>query len=214
MYIPQHYEEADIAVLHALMRSHPLGAWVSESGGALVVNHIPFLVDSSRGEFGTLVGHVARANGIWHSFSKTVTSVVVFQGPQTYITPSWYPTKQAHGKAVPTWNYAVVHAHGIPAVIEDKEWLLEHVRQLSEVHESERPKPWAVSDAPPDFIQSLLNGIVGVEIPITRIEGKWKTSQNRSQADKLGIVAGLDEHNDDNSRKMSALVMRHARTDQ
>ena len=113
MYTPKHFEERDITVLHALIRSHPLGTWVTHAREELVVNHIPFLVDSTRGEYGTLIGHVARANPIWKSFTKEMAYVVIFQGPQTYITPSWYPTKHAHGKAVPTWNYAVVHAHGV-----------------------------------------------------------------------------------------------------
>ncbi len=114
MYTPKHFEERDVTVLHALIRSHPLGTWVTQGREELVVNHIPFLVDSTRGEYGTLIGHVARANPIWKSFAKEMACVVIFQGPQTYITPSWYPTKHAHGKAVPTWNYAVVHAHGVP----------------------------------------------------------------------------------------------------
>src|SRR5262245_16034387 len=112
MYLPKHYEEPDKGVLHALIRSHPLGAWVTEADGALVVNHIPFLVDSTQGEDGTLIGHVARPNPVWKSFSRHVPSVVIFQGPQTYISPSWYPSKDEHGEVVPTWNYAVVHAHG------------------------------------------------------------------------------------------------------
>ena len=120
MYVPQYHEESDISVLHALIRAQPLGTWVTHSDGELLANHIPFLLDSSRGAHGTLIGHVARANPAWQSFSKTVNSVVAFQGPQTYITPSWYPSKHAHGKAVPTWNYAVVHAHGEATIVESE----------------------------------------------------------------------------------------------
>ena len=150
MYIPKHFEERDTAVLHALMRSHPLGAWVTHVDDRLEVNHMPFLVDPTRGEYGTLIGHVARANPIWHTFSPTTESVVIFQGPQTYITPSWYASKREHGKAVPTWNYVVVHAHGIPRAIEDKAWLLAHVTALSAFHEGGRSNPWNVFDAPSD----------------------------------------------------------------
>jgi len=209
MYVPKHFEERDVGVLQALIRSYPLGAWVAPVDQTLVANHIPFLVESTRGEYGTLVGHVARANPIWKSFSKEVASLVIFQGPQSYITPSWYPTKHAHGKAVPTWNYAVVHAHGVPRAIEDRDWLLKHVTQLSDLQESERAVPWSVSDAPPDYIDTLLKAIVGVEIPISTVVGKWKTSQNRPLPDKLEIIAGLSERGDGNSRQMAALVQRH-----
>ena len=191
MYVPKHHEETDISVLHALVRSHPLGAWVTQGDGELLVNHIPFLLESSRGEHGTLVGHVARANRVWLSFSTTVNSVVIFQGPETYITPSWYPSKQTHGKAVPTWNYAVVHAHGLPLVIEDRDWLLQHITHLTDTNERDQALPWKVSDAPQEFTERLMNAIVGIEIPITKLVGKWKVSQNRPDADKLGVVAGL-----------------------
>lgn len=209
MYVPKHHEESDISVLHALMRSHPLGTWVTQGDGELLANHVPFLVDSAGGEFGTLIGHVARANRVWRSFSKTLNSVVVFQGAQTYITPSWYPSKHAHGKAVPTWNYAVVHAHGLPRAIEDREWLLQHVNQLTNVHEAEQALPWKVADAPPEFTDKLLQSIVGIEIPITRLVGKWKVSQNRPEPDKLGVVAGLLAREDALSREMASLVNKH-----
>jgi transcriptional regulator len=209
MYVPKHFEETDIEVLHALIKSQPLGMWVSQGAAELLVNHIPFLVDASRGELGTLIGHVARANPVWQSFSKDIASVVVFQGAQAYITPSWYPSKHAHGRAVPTWNYAVVHAHGVPCMIEDRDWLLRHVSQLSDVHESKQALPWSVSDAPRDFIDTMLGAIVGIEIPITKLVGKWKVSQNRPIPDKLGTVAGLHGREDTDSREMAALVNRH-----
>lgn len=210
MYVPKHFEERDITVLHALIRSHPLGGWVTQAEGALVVNHIPFLVDSEKGEHGTLVGHVARANPVWKSFSREMASLVIFQGPQGYISPSWYPSKHEHGKAVPTWNYAVVHAQGLPRAIEDKDWLLQHVTRLSGVHESGQAVPWSVSDAPTDYIEKMLNAIVGIEIPITTLSGKWKVSQNRPLADKLGAIAGLHGRADSNSREVAALIQRHA----
>jgi transcriptional regulator len=209
MYVPQVHEENDLAVLHALIRAHPLGAWVTQGDGGLLANHIPFLLDASRGAFGTLVGHVARANPAWQSFSHSVPSVVLFQGPESYITPSWYPSKHAHGKAVPTWNYAVVHAHGMPCVIEDREWLLQHLTQLTDTHEAGQALPWKLSDAPADFTERLLGAIVGLEIPIDRLVGKWKVSQNRPEADKLGVVAGLLARDDAPAMDMAQLVSRH-----
>lgn len=209
MYIPKHHEESDISILHALIKSHPLGTWVTYSDGELIANHIPFLLDPARGEHGTLVGHVARANRVWQSFSATVDSVVIFQGAETYISPSWYPSKHAHGKAVPTWNYAVVHAHGLPRAIEDREWLLSHVNQLTDVHEAQQALPWKVSDAPQDFTDRLVQLIVGIEIPIAKLVGKWKVSQNRPEPDKLGVVAGLLARNDARAMEMVSLVNQH-----
>lgn len=206
MYIPEHFAERDVAVLHALVRSHPLGTWVAHAGERLTVNHIPFVLDSTRGPLGTLVGHVARANGVWKALPGQVESVVVFQGPQAYITPSWYPAKQEHGKVVPTWNYAVVHAHGTPRVIDEPEWLRSHVTALTDVHEGERATPWRVSDAPADFVDALLRAIVGIEIPIASLTGKWKASQNRSMSDRLAVIAGLDESDDPEATRMARLV--------
>ena len=209
MYVPKYHAESDISILHALIRAQPLGTWVTYSDGDLIANHIPFLIDPSRSVHGTLVGHVARANPVWQSFSKSVNCVVAFQGPQTYITPSWYPSKHAHGKAVPTWNYAVVHAHGMPRAIEDRDWLLQHVNQLTEVHESDQALPWKVSDAPLDFTAKLLESIVGIEIPISKLVGKWKVSQNRPVPDQLGVVAGLIARDDTQSKDMASLVRQH-----
>lgn len=213
MYIPKHHEETDVSVLHTLIEAHPLGLWVTYSDGEMIANHLPFLLDPARGQRGTLVGHVARANCVWRSFSTTVDSIVVFQGAEAYITPSWYPSKHVHGKTVPTWNYAVVHAHGIPRVIEDKAWLLAHLNQLTETHESEQALPWKVSDAPEDFTDRLLGLIVGVEIPISRLVGKWKVSQNRSEPDKLGVVAGLLTRGDAQAKEMASLVNQHVTLD-
>ena len=209
MYVPKHHEETDVAVLRALIKSHPLGAWVTHSDDELLANHIPFLLDPSRGENGTLVGHVARANPVWQSFSATVNSVVIFQGSEAYITPSWYPSKHAHGKAVPTWNYAVVHAHGLPRAIEDRHWLLQHVTQLTDTHEGTQALPWKVSDAPQEFTERLMDAIVGIEIPIAKLVGKWKVSQNRPEPDKLGVVAGLLARDDERSKEMAVMVNEH-----
>jgi transcriptional regulator len=208
MYSPKHHEETDRAALHDLIKSRPLGTWVTLSDGDLVANHVPFLLHPERGPNGTLVCHVARANPVWREFSVSHRSIVSFQSADTYITPSWYPTKHAHGKAVPTWNYAVVHAHGVPQAIEDRDWLLAHVNQLTNTNEAAQAVPWKVSDAPAEYIDRMLEMIVGIEIPIDTLVGKWKVSQNRPNADKLGIVAGLTARNDLHDAEMKALVER------
>jgi transcriptional regulator len=208
MYVPKIHEETRIDVLHALIHAHPLGTWVTAGDGDLIVNHIPFHLDASRGAFGTLVGHVARANPIW-KHAAGARDVVVFRGPQSYVTPNWYPTKHAHGKAVPTWNYVVVTAHGTPKFIDNRDWLREQLRHLTAGQEASQALPWNIEDAPVDFIEKMLAAIVGVEIPIERIQGKWKTSQNRPEADKLGVVAGLMGKGDDEACAMAALVREH-----
>jgi transcriptional regulator len=212
MYIPKAHEEADIDVLHSLIRAHPLGTWVTQIDAELIANHLPFVIDTTRGEFGTLMCHVARANPVWQTHSRTIHSIITFHGPQSYITPSWYPSKHAHGKAVPTWNYAVVHAHGIPRVIENRDWLLAHVNHLTDTHEATQALPWKVSDAPAEYIERLLQAIVGIEIPIAKLVGKWKVSQNRSPADKLGVVAGLMTRDDQQARDIAELVAGSCRS--
>lgn len=209
VYVPKFNEESDIETLHSLVKSKPLGAWSAMADGEIVVNHIPFMLHEGRGELGTLVGHVARPNKIWQSFSADVDSVVVFQGDQAYITPSWYPSKHKHGKAVPTWNYAVVHAHGVPKVIEDCGWLLQHVNELTDLHERDQTLPWKVSDAPDEFIDKLLSAIVGIEIPITKLTGKWKLGQNRPEPDKLGTIAGLMSNEDAQSQGLARMLNQH-----
>ena len=194
MYCPVKFAENRLPILHELMRSHSLGMWTCWVDNQLVVNHIPFVLDETAGEFGTLHGHVAKANPIWELINNDAVAVVVFQGPQSYITPSWYPSKLEHGKVVPTWNYAVVHAHGKPKVIRDKQWILNHVSTLSDEQEAGRKNPWKVSDAPEDFTNKLANGIVGISIPIKTLDGRWKVSQNKTSADAMGVVAGLNEN--------------------
>lgn len=203
LYVPKFNEEKDISTLQALISSKPLGAWSTMAGGEITVNHIPFILHKNRGEFGTLVGHVAKENNIWQKFSADINSIVVFQGDQAYITPSWYPSKHKHGKAVPTWNYVVVHAHGIPRIIEDAEWLLQHLHELTDIHERGQKLPWKVSDAPQEFIERLLGAIVGIEIPIEKLTGKWKLGQNRPEPDKLGTIAGLMSSDDPQSHGLA-----------
>jgi transcriptional regulator len=200
--VPEQFAERDPARLAALVDAHPLGMWVVLADGALTINHVPFLLDRAAGPHGTLRGHVARANPVWQSLARASASAVVFQGPDAYVTPSWYATKVEHGRVVPTWNYAVVHAHGAARAIEDREWLRELVAALTDRHEAGRAAPWRVTDAPADFVDGLFGAIVGVEITIERLVGKWKVSQNRPAADRAGVAAGLRAAGD----PMAALV--------
>lgn len=209
MYLPKIHEETRLEVLHALIRAHSLGTWVEAGESELVVNHVPFVLDEAGGELGVLRGHVARANPVWKASPALLPGVVTFRGPQSYITPSWYPSKHEHGKAVPTWNYAVVTVHGHARFIEDPAWLQAHLTALTDTHEASQALPWKVDDAPADFTEKLIGAIVGVEIPIARIEGKWKTNQNRPEADKLGVVAGLLGRGDDEAAAMAKLVRQH-----
>ncbi len=209
MYLPAQFEESDTAVLHDLMRSYPLGAWVMHREGEMIANHIPFLLDESRGPRGTLLGHVARPNDALQCLAPDAPSLVIFQGPQAYISPSWYASKRQHGKVVPTWNYAVVHAHGVARAVDDPAWLLDLLTRMTVMHESAQDVPWKVSDAPPDFVHHLVQSIVGIEIPIDTLTGKWKVSQNRPDTDKLGVAAGLRARGDTLSRAMAALVNSH-----
>ncbi len=207
MYLPAHFQEDRLDVLHQLIRNHPLGMLVTMTANGLEANHIPFMVDSA-GPFGTLRGHVARANPVWKDFSKDVEAMVVFQGPDAYISPSWYASKKEHGKVVPTWNYAVVHAYGPLQSVDDAEWMRPFLEKITDRHESPRAAPWKVGDAPEDFLQTTMRAVVGIEIPITKLIGKWKVSQNRPKADREGVVAGLAEAKDEAGRAMAGLVER------
>jgi len=191
------------------MKENPFAAWTTVSEGKITVNHIPLVLDEKQGEFGTLKGHIARANPIWKGFSKELESVVAFQGDHAYITPSWYQAKKDHGKVVPTWNYAVVHAYGNPNIIEDHKWLLAHVNELSNIHEANQKQPWKVSDAPDEYIDKLVKAIVGIEIPINRLEGKMKLGQNRSKADQLGMIEGLGNEDNSQAKGLSNKLSEH-----
>jgi transcriptional regulator len=209
-YLPKHFEETDPATLHALVRAHPLATWVvPQTDGELLVNHIPFLLDADRGPHGTLVGHVARANPVWRAITAAA-SVAVFQGPEAYVSPSWYPSKPVHGKVVPTWNYAVVHAHGTARVFDDRAQLLALVTRLTTLHEAPLAQPWQVADAPEAYIDTMLGAIVGIEIPVQRWVGKWKISQNRSADDRLGVAAGLQARGTAQADAMAVLVQAKA----
>jgi transcriptional regulator len=204
MYVPSHFAEARVEALQQLMREHALAVLVTLGADRLSANHIPLEYDPEPAPWGTLRGHVARANPVWRDFSAEVEALAVFQGPQRYITPSWYPTKAESGMVVPTYNYLVVHASGPLRVIHDPAWLRQLVGRLTRHFEAERPAPWQVTDAPEDFIAQQLHAIVGIEMPLTRLVGKWKVSQNRPRADREGVVRGLRESDD-----AEAAVMAH-----
>jgi transcriptional regulator len=207
MYIPRANEEKRIPVLHQLIKAEPLAALVTLSSGGLFASHLPMILEEEGAALGILRGHVARANLQWRDLNPSVDALPIFSGPQHYITPSWYPSTSEDGKEVPTWNYVVVHAYGSLKVIEDKEWLMNHLEQLTDQSEAKASIPWRVSDAPADFIHSLLNGIIGFELPINKLEGKWKVSQNRSDRDKHGVIEGLAALNTPESLTMKKLVL-------
>lgn len=206
MYLPPYHQLNDRDALCSLVDAHPLGTWVCQGADGLIANHLPFVLDRQRGPHGTLLGHVARGNPVWRTLHAGAASVVTFQGPQAYITPGWYPGKAEHGRVVPTWNYAVAHAHGVAQVIEDREALLALLNRLTDAQEAGRPAPWRVADAPPDFIDKLMRAIVGIQIPIARLEGKLKVSQDEAPADRAGTVIGLRERGRAADTAMADLV--------
>ena len=206
MYLPPYHVETDVAVMQALIQAHPLGTWVTSGADGLAANHIPFILDRTRGTHGTLRAHVARANPIWRTLSGGANSLVIFQGPQSYITPSWYPGKQIDGKVVPTWNYTVVHARGVANAIEDPVWIYQLITDLTRANESSNPQPWQVSDAPANFIEQMAKAIVGIEIALTGMEGKWKLSQDETLADRQGTIAGLASQRNTNATDLARLV--------
>ncbi len=204
MYRPPAFREDRLHVLHALIRSHPLATLITNGMRGLEANLVPFDVVTDGGGDGILRAHLAKANDQLGALREGAETLVVFRGPEAYVTPSWYPSKKEHGRVVPTWNYVVVQAWGRPRVIDDPEWLRAQIQSLTTAHERERSKPWRVGDAPVNFIDSQLELIAGVEIPIERIEGKWKTSQNRSEADRLGVAEGFKKER--KSSEMARLI--------
>lgn len=207
MYLPAFYQEERREVQFDLIRSHPLGLLISAGPGGLMANALPFTAYPDEGS-GVLRVHVARANSQWRELSDATECLVVFSGPHAYISPSWYPSKAENHRTVPTWNYATVHVWGRPTLHEDAAWLRRQIDALTQAHEGHRPQPWKVSDAPADFVTAQLKAIVGIEISITRIEAKWKMSQNRSEADREGVVAGLQAEGGAGQAAVAKLVQR------
>jgi len=207
MYIPRANQEDRTSVLHKLIEDQPFASLITMGSSGLFASHIPMVLKQN-GAMGQLRGHLSRANTQWRDYSPSVEALAIFSGPQHYITPNWYAEKQETGKVVPTWNYVVVHAYGYLKVIEDGEWLMAHLANLTNIHEAESPVPWKIADAPADYIASLAKGIVGLEMTVERLEGKWKVSQNRSEQDRHGVARGLAELDTTESLTMKALVQK------
>jgi transcriptional regulator len=191
MYTPKAFEVADLALLHAAMKQSELATLVTMTTQGLVATHLPLLLDEAKGEYGTLTGHVSRANLQWRETDPDAEALIIFPGLDTYVSPNWYPAKQETGRVVPTWNYAAIHAYGRLTFYEDPEWLRNMVTELTKRHEASFPAPWKVTDAPAVYIDSQLKAIVGFEFNIVRLEGKQKFNQNRSLEDRLGVIEGL-----------------------
>ncbi len=194
MYVPEHFHEQRLEVLQALVERHPLATLVAATDEGLTANHIPMLAEL-RADGGVLRGHIARGNTLWRKLPPDASVLAIFVGADSYVSPNWYPSKREHGKAVPTWNYATVHIHGAIRFIDDAPWLQELVTRLTDVHEGTRSDRWHVSDAPADYIVGMLRAIVGFEIKVARVIGKFKGSQNRSSVDRSGVRTGLRAEN-------------------
>lgn len=206
MYIPKAFEEQRLPVLHRLIREQSFCSLVTLGTSGLFASHLPMVLEEQGNPLGLLRGHLSRANAQWKEFTPEVQALAIFAGPHHYISPSWYPEKEATGKVVPTWNYAVVHAYGFLKIVEDTAWLRTHVESLTTIHESFSEAPWKVSDAPEHYIASLAKGIVGLELRIERLEGKWKLNQNRSERDRRGVVQGLQDLDTPEGNAMEELV--------
>jgi transcriptional regulator len=193
MYVPSHFAETRLEALHDALRSAGLFTLVTRAGDGLEASHIPMLLEAQAGQPGRLLGHLARPNGQWKVSGDEAPALAIALGPDAYVSPSWYPAKRESGRVVPTWDYVAIHVHGLVRFFHDRDRLLEVVQRLTDREEQGRAHPWKVSDAPADYVDGLLKGIVGVELAITRIEGKWKASQNRSVPDQLGVIEGLKE---------------------
>ncbi|PBB37453.1 MULTISPECIES: FMN-binding negative transcriptional regulator [unclassified Mesorhizobium] len=205
MYIPPAFRDDDRESLMATIRAARLATLVTATAEGPQATPLPLLLNESEGEHGTIYGHVAKANPQWRA-PVLGESLAIFMGPDAYVTPAWYQTKQETGKVVPTWNYLAVHAYGPIEFFEDADRLLEIVTRLTNLHEGGRPSPWSVSDAPPDFIQAQLKGIVGLRMPITRLQGKRKMSQNRNAADRAGVATGLAASDRPSDRDVAQLI--------
>ena len=191
MYVPPHFREQRLPILQEAIRQSRIATLVTMGADGLIASHLPLLFDPEPGPYGTLRGHVARANSQWRDSRSEIEGLAIFMGTEAYISPAWYPSKQADGKVVPTWNYVAIHAYGRITFFEDPARLLALVTALTQNHEGKRADPWAVSDAPADYIQARLKGIVGFELPIARLEGKWKMSQNQPAENREGVREGL-----------------------
>jgi len=206
LYLPAHFNESRPDVMRALMRSRPLSTLVTQCESGLVANHVPVQTLDEPAPLGCIRGHIARANPLWREYRADTQALAIFQGPQVYISPAFYPSKQQTGEVVPTWNYAVVHASGTLRFIQDTAWLRDFVAGLTAAHEQQRATPWKIDDAPAPYIDKMLSLIVGFEFSITALSGKWKVGQNRTQADQQGVIRSLQSAHDANSQEIAALL--------
>lgn len=206
MYIPSQFEQPDIQVMHELIRARPLATLITLGSNGINANHIPFHLSRTPEPFGVLRGHVARSNPIWSDLESDIEVLAIFHGPDAYISPSWYATKQETGKVVPTWNYTVVHAYGSLHIIDDASWVRTQLEALTNHNEAVFPEPWAVSDAPEDFTENLIEAVVGIEMVITRLSGKWKVSQNQPPENQSSVIQGLSASGQSEAVTMAALV--------
>jgi transcriptional regulator len=204
MYCPAHFEESRIDILHDLIHKQPLATLVTQSNEGLTADHIPLHLRNDGSPFGTLVGHVARDNPLWKLAGQEI--LAIFQGPDCYISPSWYATKQQTGKVVPTWNYVVAHAHGRLRAIEDPAWIRKQLEALTNQHEQAQPQPWTVAEVPSEFTERLIEQIIGIEIPIAQLRGKWKVSQNQPVKNRESVVAALTNSSDGQKAAIAELV--------
>jgi transcriptional regulator len=212
MYLPELFRVEDVAQMHALMRARPFAALVSAGPSGLFASHLPTVLKDDGG-YGVIECHLARANPHGRDLAGGGEAMMIFRGAEGYITPNWYPSKAEGGKVVPTWNFAAVHAYGRPEVVNDADWLRRHVTELTAQQERDQPRPWAPSDAPASFIDTMLRGIVGFRFAITRLEGKCKMSQNRTPQDREGVVKGLTLRDRGDDREIAELVARQPPTD-
>lgn len=207
MYSPERFKQNNRDQLHALIRAKPFATLISHSENGLEANHLPFYLKVIKGKQ-VLQGHVAKANPLWKSTQENAEVLVIFQGCDSYISPSLYPAKQVHGKVVPTWNYQVVHVQGRMSYRHDEAWKLAMLNALTQQQEAQQAQPWAVSDAPECYLQTMMSAIVGLEIEISSISGKWKLSQNQTEENRQGVISGLSSMNDGESKRMAELVDR------
>jgi transcriptional regulator len=207
MFRPDHFRVEDIAQMHALMRARPLATLVTGGPAGLYATHMPTVL-KAEGDNGTVEFHLSRGNPHWKELAETAEALMIFQGPDGYITPNWYPSKAETQKVVPTWNYAAVHAYGRPEMMQDVEMLRRHVTDLTDQQEKTEAQPWAVTDAPERYIEVMLRGIVGFRFSIARLEGKWKMSQNREMQDRGGVVKGLGERGAADDREIAEIIAR------
>ena len=203
MYVPPHFRQADPSAVRAAIRAARLGTLVTRHDGEFLASHVPMLLEDDPAPHGRLIAHLARANSQWSAIGAETDALVMFMGPDAYVSPSLYPTKREHGKVVPTWNYVAVHVHGRVRVIEERDALYAIVTRLTRAHEAERAEPWAVTDAPESYIENQLRAIVGIEISIERLEAKWKLSQNREARDYAGVREGLANSADPADRALA-----------